>query len=485
MSITRRRFIRGSGAVTAGFLGLHRYLSSPLFANTSTNQFDYAYPVRQPYRSQTEGFGELVTDPKRILDLPEGFTYKVLSTTGQFMNDGLRVPGAPDGMAAFGLDTERVAIVCNHELEDGQSFQGPFGLQNELLDKIPNTKLYDTGRGKQPQLGGTSTLVYNLRRQTIESHFLSLAGTIRNCAGGPTPWGTWISCEETVVIGGDVLDRHHGYNFEVPANSTMELCDPIPLKAMGRFKHEAVAVDPGTGIVYQTEDVEDGLITRFIPSEPGNLKAGGRLEALVIRDQISCDTRNWPDQSSKPFPVNQSLAVGWMPVDDTENLNDTMRTEAFANGAAIFARGEGMWYGSGKIYFACTSGGVAKQGQIFVYQPSPHEGTSRESKQPGQLTLYLEPNNTQLLQYGDNLTVAPWGDLVLCEDGDEDQYLRGITSDGRIYTLARNSYWGKSELCGVCFAPNHPTMFVNIQVPGITLAITGPWEKLAQTATPS
>jgi len=116
---------------------------------------------------------------------------------------------------------------------------------------------------------------------------------------------------------------------------------------------------------------------------------------------------------------------------------------------------------------------------VFIYKPSVYEGTKRESKQPGTLTLYLEPNNTQLLQYGDNLTVAPWGDVILCEDGAQDQYLRGVTPEGKIYTLARNSYFGKSELCGVCFAPEHSTLFVNIQVPGITLAVTGPWERMA------
>ena len=137
-----------------------------------------------------------------------------------------------------------------------------------------------------------------------------------------------------------------------------------------------------------------------------------------------------------------------------------------------------MWYGNNRIYFACTSGGIAKSGQIFIYEPSPYEGTSKEEEQPGKLMLFLEPNNSRLLEYGDNLTVAPWGDVVLCEDGARDQYLRGITPTGKIYTLARSSYVGNSEMCGVCFAPNHETLFVNIQRPGITLAITGPWKIL-------
>lgn len=393
------------------------------------------------------------------------------------MSDGFRTPAAPDGMAAFPHGKDRAIIVCNHELEDAHTFGGPFGLLNELISKIPKTKMYDSGKGKRPQLGGTSSFVFNLKSQSVESHFLSLAGTIRNCAGGPTPWRTWISCEETVVKAGEFVEQHHGYNFEVPASPKIGLCDPIPLVAMGRFYHEAIAVDPRTGIVYQTEDRPDGLITRFIPNQKGNLKAGGRLEALVLRDCPSCDTRNWHDTGAARLPIGEAQAVSWMPIEDIENLEDTMRADAHQKGAAIFARGEGMWHGSGRIYFACTSGGIAKSGQVFLYEPSFYEGTNAENRQAGMLTLYLEPNNTQLLQYGDNLTIAPWGDVILCEDGASDQYLRGITPEGKIYTLARNSHFGKSELCGVCFAPHHSTMFVNIQVPGITLAITGPWKK--------
>lgn len=467
MTISRRRFFQHAGAVAAGFAGLSRLLEAS------------AKP--QPYQSELEAYGELIDDPNRILDLPKGFEYTVMSKTGDPMSDGFRTPGAPDGMAAFSLDKERVIVVCNHELTNDNTFPGPYGLMNELAAKVPDGKFYDVGKEGRPSLGGASTFVYHLERREVESHFLSLAGTERNCAGGPTPWGSWISCEETTVKAGDAHNQHHGYNFEVPATADLSLCDPIPLKAMGRFRHEAVAVDPATGIVYQTEDEEDGLITRFLPSEPGNLQAGGRLEALVVKAKKSCDTRNWPDSGAAMLPIGRPMEVEWMPIEDTENLEGKLRENAFQAGAAIFARGEGMWHGSGKIYFACTNGGIAKSGQVFTYIPSPHEGTEQESKIPGKLMLYLEPNNTRLLQYGDNLTVSPWGDVILCEDGDADQYLRGITPEGKIYTLARNGYFGKSELCGVCFAPEHSTLFVNIQFPGITLAVNGPWEKISST----
>ena len=449
--------------MATGFVGLRRLLEAA-----------------EPYQSEIRAYGKLVDDPHRILDLPESFEYVVMSRTGAPMDDGLLVPGAPDGMAAFDLGQDRVALLCNHELTNDNTFLGPFGLQNERLAGIPGDRLYDPGKGERASLGGVSTFIWNMRERKVESHFLSLAGTERNCAGGPTPWNSWITCEESVLKVDDTHQQHHGYNFEVPATSRMGLCDPEPLKAMGRFNHEAVAVDPATGIVYQTEDQDDGLITRYIPDEWGSLRGGGRLEALVVLERESCDTRNWHDTGAPRIPPGEPLPVRWIPIEDVEALDGKMRERARKAGAAIFARGEGMWYGSNTIWFACTSGGIAASGQIFHYRPSPHEGTRAEADQPGLLTLYLEPNNSQLLQYGDNLTVAPWGDIIVCEDGAEDQYLRGITPQGKIYTLARNSYFGRSELCGACFAPSSTTLFVNIQRPGITLAITGPWDSISR-----
>ena len=191
-----------------------------------------------------------------------------------------------------------------------------FGWNNEKIERAALDKFYDAGSGELPCLGGTTTLVYDTKTQTLEKHFLSLVGTIRNCAGGLTPWGTWITCEETMQKADSetTYEVDHGYNFEVPVSTEIGLTDPIPLKAMGRFNHEAVAVDPKTGIVYQTEDRGDSLIYRFIPDTPGELAAGGKLQALKIRDLKSADTRNWQSRTQKvfrwmynPVPVGETL----------------------------------------------------------------------------------------------------------------------------------------------------------------------------------
>ena len=456
MGISRRRFLFHTGAA---FAGLHGLLSG-------------CSAVAPDPSWSSEGYGELVPDPAGLLDLPAGFSYQVFSRAGDSMDDGLLVPGAHDGMAAFAAPDGRTILVRNHELTPDKAGASAFGEGGELRDEISAESFYDFGSGETPCLGGTTTLVYNTQEQRLESHFLSLAGTIRNCAGGPTPWGSWISCEETNQRKEGPLERDHGYNFEVPASAEIALAPPIPLKAMGRFNHEAIAVHEATGIIYQTEDRGDGLFYRFVPNEKGRPAAGGRLQALVLRDLASADTRNW---SERTLDLQSPAAVRWIDLEDIESPGDDLRQQGAAAGAAIFARGEGAWTDGDAIYFACTSGGAAKSGQVFRYHVSPEEAEPSEDKNPGRLELFAESPDSRLLEYADNLTVSPWGDIIVCEDGSGRDHIVGITAKGQFYQLGRNAM-DDGEFAGSTFSPDGSTLFVNIQNPGMTFAITGPWQ---------
>jgi secreted PhoX family phosphatase len=457
---SRRQFLRNAAAVTVGFSGLQTFIACQEYRSPQSNRL----PVG-PY-------GPLVADPSGILDLPAGFSYRVISEAGDLMDDGFYVPGAHDGMAAFPAADNRVILVRNHEVNVGRPHKvGPFGDDGSLVSQIDPAKVYDLGESGTPALGGTTTLVFNTKTQELESHYLSLTGTLRNCAGGPTPWNSWLTCEETTVRAGNGLLVDHGYVFEVPASLDVGLADPVPLKAMGRFNHEAVAVDPESGVVYLTEDRGDGLIYRFIPSDPGHLVAGGHLQALMVVDSPGLDTRNW---ETATVSIGQTFDVAWIDLDEIDAPRDDLRIRGFEAGAALFARGEGMWYGNNGVYFACTKGGSNESGQVWKYVPSPAEGTSEELSQPGRLELFIEPNDGAIVQSCDNLTVAPWGDLVLCEDRSDGARLITVTPEGECSDFARNSYT-ESELAGATFSPDGSTLFVNLQGEGRTMAIAGPF----------
>ena len=195
------------------------------------------------------------------------------------------------------------------------------------------------------------------------------------------------------------------------------------------------------------------------------------------RDQARADTCNW---HAPNIAVGQKLAVEWADIANVEGPDDDLRYQGFfERGVARFARGEVCWYGRDSVFFACTNGGAKHKGQIFRYTPSLDEATSREAKNPGTLELYIEPNDGKLIENADNLTVAPWGDLIVCEDGTNPQFLVGITPEGKYYKLARTNL---GELAGAVFSADGSTLFVNIQTTGVTVAITGPWETLRAQA---
>ena len=432
-----------------------------------------------PVRAADTKIGPLRPDPERILDLPDGYSYTVVSRAGQRMDDGLIVPHAHDGMAAFPGEDGRIVLVCNHELTPAYFAHSAFADGFNAPPEAVTDRVYDQGRGKTPGAGGTTTTIYNPETRTTDRQHLSLAGTELNCAGGPTPWDSWLSCEECFESPGRDLsagravrrEKKHGYVFEVPANAK-GLVEPIPIRAMGRFEHEACAVHEPTGIVYMTEDRHHSLFYRYIPNVPGELHEGGRLQALMIDGQPAFMTHNWSGETQ--IVPGESLQTRWIDLDNVDNEENDLRLRGTTQGAATFARGEGLCNANGDMVFTCTIGGAARLGQVFAYRPSPHEGQPQEEDMPGQLTLIAEATHESILRNADNITFAPWGDLVVCEDTSSHCGLVGIRPDGSQYQLADNAHTN-SELTGACFSPDGKTLFVNIQYPGMTLAITGPF----------
>lgn len=437
-------------------------------------------PAMSPHsRANDAAFGALRSDPGQILDLPEGYSYQVVSRAGERMSDGLKVPEAHDGMAAFAGDDGRVILVCNHEILPAHPDKSAFGRSFGALTKSTKQKFYDQGGGKTPGAGGTTTTIFNPLSGETERQHLSLAGTELNCAGGPTPWGSWLSCEECFenpgidLSGGHLVkrDKAHGYVFEVSAYDT-GLVEPRPLRAMGKFQHEAAAVHAASGIVYMTEDRHHSLFYRYIPNVPGKLHEGGRLQALAIKDQSALSTHNWSRHRQIEF--GEPLATRWIDLDNVDSSENDLRLRGAERGAATFARGEGLSVAGDDFVFTCTIGGPARLGQVFSYTPSRGEGTESEAEMPGQLSLIAEATEHSMLRNADNLTMAPWGDLIVCEDTASHCGLVGIRPDASQYQLADNAHTN-SEIAGVCFSPDGNTLFVNIQYPGMTLAITGPW----------
>jgi len=404
--------------------------------------------------SGAAGYGPLVPDPAGVLDLPEGFSYRVLSSLGDAMTDGGTVPDKADGMGCLPLGNGEIVLVRNHELLPTDDTGGPiahgFGTHNGNI--VP---------------GGTTNIVLDAETLEVKRQFRTLGGTIRNCSGGITPWGSWLTCEEAPTGPGqrygEGLAVNHGWTFEIPGDAT-GLVEAVPLRAMGRFNHEAACVDPETGYVYQTEDRNEGVLYRFLPNTPGKLADGGKLQAMVI-EGLS-DTRNWDGAA---MPLGKSYPVSWVDLDDVESPKDNLREQAAGKGAALIARGEGIHMGKDDLYFCSTSGGAARLGQVFRFVPGRGQG-------PDTVELFFESESKDQFDYGDNLCVSPNGHLIVCEDQYTevvDNHLRGITPAGEAYAFARLRM--QTEPAGGCFSPDGKWFFVNAYAPTRTFAITGPW----------
>ena len=449
--ISRKKFIKDISIITSGMIVFSNMLFS---AEKGIDILKKIIPFED--------------DPNGILKLIKGFQYNIISQKGQIMSDGLEVPDHADGMGCFKGKNGNIILIRNHEI-------GHFKKIEKLLDKNPmqNNKsyikknsslMYDEGTNKNPCGGGTTTIVYNPKTKSIETEYLSLAGTLVNCSGGITPWNTWISCEETVDVKGQSLAKDHGYNFEVIPSEKIELNKAKPLKDMGRFRHEAIAVDPKTSIAYQTEDRYEGLFYKFIPKVKKEYDKGGKLQAMIIKNMITNDTRNWEKDN---FVINQKYEIDWIDLEDTQNLKDDLRQRGAKMGAAIFARGEGMWYDDNMVYFTCTKGGSKKLGQIWKINTSNNT-----------LEMIFESKNSDVMKMCDNMTIAPWGDVIICEDGKGADRIVGLKPNGTTYIIAENIL-NSSEFAGVTFSPDGTILFVNIYRPAMTIAITGPWEEIS------
>jgi uncharacterized protein len=388
----------------------------------------------------------LVPDPKGVLGLREGFRYRVLEQMGEQMDDGFLVPGQPDAMGCFALPDGKWALMRNHELDASLFSRGPYRRDAKLPEHV-----YDAR-----SVGGVTRVLLDAKGKRLRSN-LVLVGTSRNCAGGMSPWG-WLTCEESVEQG-------HGYVF-LCATDAREVRAPQRIPAYGRFLHEAVAIDPETHTAYLTEDRGDGCFYRFVPKNREQPFGEGRLEALTILNSPRFDLGG-------DLPPNKSFEVRWVEVPpEAGEREDALRYAAQERGAAVVRRGEGIWRMDDGYAFTCTSGGPLSAGQIFHLAPT---------SAGGRLTLIVQSRDQGQLDMPDNITVTPWGDLMVCEDNHRSNHLHIVTRSGQVLPFAHNAL-SLSEFTGACFSPDGRVLFVNIQEQGLTLAIEGPFDTLGSRA---
>ena len=468
----RRRFLKQTTVAVGGVvtsttlaaLGAHgAWARKRATQSTGTGKADMPYGPLKRTRDQ---------NGVEVLALPEGFQYVTFSKSGQGMSDGFVTPRNPDGMTCLPLSKDIVRLIRNHEI-------GKSPGKSDLDLTGPESTRYDRqGRG------GCVTLDFDVRRKQLVHDFISLNGTIVNCAGGlPYRDAGWLSCEEIVYGPEHGFDKPHGFTFFVPKDADRPV-QARPITAMGRFKKEAAVADNSSGIVYQTEDdLDESGFYRFLPKDPADLMAGGTLQMLAVSNSPHYDTR-----SSQV--VGAELQTEWVTIENPNPETVTAVTSCFAQGyakgGARFRRLEGIYRGdANSIYFTSTNGGNVRRGQLWQFTP---QGMSS-----GALQLVYESPGSKVLDSPDNICLSPNGAILMCEDdanfdNDTDPLAIGIRNVNRLIALGQDgipsvfavNVYNGSELAGVCFSPDGEILFVNVfgdKAPGsaMTCAIWGPW----------
>jgi len=539
-SPARRRLLQGSGALAAarftGVMGALYAQNALAATGKQTVSAVSPYGPIAPVNDLATGLP--------LLQLPPGFSYRSHGWTGDAMDDGAPTPGSHDGMAAVlsrrvGRSSELV-LVRNHErglvATAGEAIPAPHSYASTMVDGII-TVLYGSlpiriGAGgivTNPSApapapfvgypaGGTSNLVFRDNQWT--GSMGSLGGTLGNCAGGPTPWGSWLTCEETIYDFSTIGGKKHGYVFEVAADPTQTIAEPIV--GMGRFIHEAVAVDPATGIVYETEDNRNiAAFFRYVPADTsgavGSLHLGGTLQAAriktLVRQARPSTLAQANDQGLLNPDIGDEYELEWVNIADPDadpvvvagqpggvslGFAAGPTYQALTQGCARMSRGEGIWYSAGKMFIVDTAAGVNGSGSVGNGEGAVWELTLATMR----LRAIFVSGHQTAGNNPDNVTVSPRGGVVLCEDGggSTDAFgtgarLLGLNPAGEAYIFCKNNVnlsaqqvagAGKtvgaadhrgSEFCGATFDPTGRVLFANIQTPGITVAITGPWSK--------
>jgi len=534
---SRRRMLQGSAGLLAanGLLGSLGLLASRQALAATGKQMVSAPSPYGPVAPVLDGSTGLP-----LLSLPEGFEYTSFGWTGDPMADGRLTPSNHDGMAVVSASRggSHLVLVRNHErglvADLSAAIQAPTrystGRVNGIITVFQGTTPIRVGAGgtvtnpaspdPAPFVGyvggGTSNLQFRGNNWVASS--ASLGGTLGNCAGGPTTWGSWLTCEETILDFSAIGGKKHGYVFESAAEPAESIADPIV--EMGRFSHEAVAIDPSSGYVYQTEDSRN--LSSFYRYKPvnsggglGSLHQGGTLQAArisaIVRQARPSSLVVANDVGLLNPDIGDEYAIEWVDIADPDKSPVVVTSQpggvslgfmsgpafqALTSGAVRMSRGEGIWYSAGRMFIVDTAAGTDGSGRVGRGEGAVWELDLRAS--PMRLRAVFVSGNQAAGNNPDNITVSPRGGVVLCEDGgfgDAGARLLGLDSTGEAYVFCLNNVQlgadqvgaaGKTvaagdyrsrEFAGACFDPKGLVLFVNIQSPGITFAIKGPWKR--------